>query len=157
VREHRASTEPVRCGVVANREDAAISLQDPLPAIESPPDTAGFSVVRLPAEVDLSNASDVLNELLFTINRGGTHLVVDAGEVRFMDSSALNALVRARQRTEAMNGSLHLVAPSVRLRRLLEISRLDRILRRVDSVEDAAACLANPTGEHLCTEVEPAA
>jgi anti-sigma B factor antagonist len=98
----------------------------------------------------------VLADLLSTINRGGTHLIVDAGAVRFMDSSALNALVRAGQRTEAMNGSLHVVAPSHRLRRLLEISRLDRILRRVDSVEHALACLANPTGEHLCTEVLPA-
>jgi anti-sigma B factor antagonist len=156
-REHRASTQAVRCGVVADREDAVISTQDQLPAIDSPLDTAGFSVVCLPAEVDLSNASDVLNDLLFTINRGGTHLIVDAGEVRFMDSSALNALVRARHRTDAMEGSLHLVAPSARLRRLLEISRLERILRRVDSVQDAVACLANPTGEHLCAEVEPAA
>jgi anti-sigma B factor antagonist len=119
--------------------------------------TTEFSVVHLPVEIDLSNASDVLNDLLSTINRGGAHLIVDAADVRFMDSSALNALVRARQRTEAMNGSLHVVAPSQRLRRLLEISRLDRILRRVDSVEDAVACLANTTGEHQCDEVRPAA
>jgi anti-sigma B factor antagonist len=119
--------------------------------------TAGFSVVRLPAEVDLSNASEVLADLLSTINRGGTHLIVDAQGVTFMDSSALNALLRARQRTEAMNGSLHVVATSQRLRRLLEISRLDRILRRVDSVEDAVACLSGTTTEHLCDEVEPAA
>lgn len=113
--------------------------------------------MRLPDEVDLSNASEVLADLLSTINRGGTHLIVDAQAVRFMDSSALNALLRARQRTEAMQGSLHVVAPSHRMRRLLEISRLDRILRRVDSVEHAVACVANPGGEHLCAEVQPAA
>jgi anti-sigma B factor antagonist len=95
----------------------------------------------------------VLAELLSTINRGGAHLIVDAEDVRFMDSSALNALVRARQRTEAMNGSLHVVAPSRRLRRLLEISRLERILRRVDSVDHAVACLAGPAGQHLCAGV----
>jgi anti-anti-sigma factor len=110
-------------------------------------------VVALPPEVDLSNASDVLAELLSAINRGGTHLIVDAQAVRFMDSSALNALVRARQRTHAMGGSLHVVAPGRRVRRLLEISRLDRVLRRVDSVEEAVACLANPTSEHQCDEV----
>jgi anti-sigma B factor antagonist len=92
----------------------------------------------------------VLNGLLSTINRGGAHLIIDAQGVAFMDSSALNALIRARQRTEAMDGSLHVVAPGRRLRRLLEISRLERILRRVDSVDHALACLANPTGQHLC-------
>jgi anti-anti-sigma factor len=120
-------------------------------------DGGEFTVVRLPVEVDLSNASDVLADLLSTINRGAAHLIVDAQAVSFMDSSALNALLRARQRTEAMNGSLHVVAPSRRLRRLLEISRLDRILRRVDSVENAVACLINPTGAHLCSEAQPAA
>jgi anti-sigma B factor antagonist len=150
-----ASTDVVRCGVVADLEDAAITIQDRLPRIENPLDTAGFSVVRLPAEVDLSNASDVLDGLLSTINRGGTHLIVDARAVRFMDSSALNALLRARRRTEAMNGSLHVVAPGHRLRRLLEISRLDSILRRVDSVENAVACVSSPTGQHLCSEVQP--
>jgi anti-anti-sigma factor len=99
----------------------------------------------------------VLAELLLTINRGGVHLVVDAQAVQFMDSSGLNTLVRARQRTEAMNGSLHVVASSTRLRRLLEISRLDRILRRVDSVDDAVACLDGPADEHLCAEMPPAA
>lgn len=118
--------------------------------------TPEISVIRLPAEVDMSNASEVLARLLSTINRGGTHLIVDAQDVRFMDSSGLNALVRARNRTEAMNGSLHVVAASHRLVRLLEISRLDRILRRVDSVENAISCLAGTTGEHEC-EVQPAA
>jgi anti-sigma B factor antagonist len=122
--------------------------------IDSPRKDADFSVVRLPAEVDLSNASDVLNDLLSTINRGGAHLIIDAQGVEFMDSSALNTLVRARQRTEAMGGSLHVVAPNHRVRRLLEISRLDRVLRRVDSVEQAVACLANPTGQHVCDEVQ---
>lgn len=116
-----------------------------------------FRVVRLPAEIDLSNASAVLNDLLSTINRGGIHLIIDAQAVQFMDSTALNMLVRARQRTDAMNGSLHLVATSHRLRRLLEMSRLDHIVRRVDSVEQAIACLANSTGAHRCTEAQPAA
>jgi anti-sigma B factor antagonist len=136
--------------VAVERQEAAISIQ-------APPETDDFSVVLLPAEVDLSNASAVLHDLLSTINRGGIHLIVDAQAVRFMDSSALNMLVRARQRTEAMNGSLHLVATSHRLRRLLEISRLDHILRRVDSVDEAIACLASFTGQHRCTEAKPAA
>ena len=114
-------------------------------------------MVELPPEIDLSNASEVLAGLLSAINRGGEHLIVDARAVLFMDVSALNALVRARQRTEAMNGSLHLVAPHLRLRRLLEISRLDRVLRRVDSIEEARACLANPTGAHQCDAIAPAA
>jgi anti-anti-sigma factor len=134
----------------ANREESPISVQR-----TSELDTC--SVVELPPEVDLSNASVVLAGLLSAINRGATDLIVDARAVRFMDSSGLNALIRARQRTEAMNGSFHVVAPARRLRRLLEISRLDRVLRRVDSIEEARACLATPTDTHQCEKVAPAA
>lgn len=137
-------------GGAANREESPISVQR-----TSELDTC--TVVELPPEVDLSNSSEVLAGLLSAINRGGTHLIVDARAVRFMDSSGLNALVRARQRTEAMNGSVHVVAPSHRLRRLMEISRLDRVLRRVDSIQEARACVANSTGAHQCDVVAPAA
>jgi stage II sporulation protein AA (anti-sigma F factor antagonist) len=109
-----------------------------------------FSVVRLPTEVDLANSSDVLASMLATIIHGGCHLVVDARDVRFLDSSGLNALVRARERTENLGGSMHLVAASRRLRRLLEITQLDQVLHRVDSVDAAVSCLSNETGEHLC-------
>lgn len=113
--------------------------------------TAGeFSIVRLPDEVDLSSSTLVLESLLSTINRGGPHLVVDARDVRFMDSSGLNALVRARERIEAMDGSLHVVAASRRLRRLLELTRLERALHRVDSVEIAIACLTQRADGHSC-------
>jgi anti-sigma B factor antagonist len=118
--------------------------------ISEPVTKGDFSIVSLPEEIDLANASEVLEALLSTINRGGTHLVVDAGDVTFIDSSGLNALIRARERTESMDGSFHLVAPSHRLIRLLEISRLDRVLRRVDTVDEAVTCLADQSGDHTC-------
>lgn len=115
------------------------------------PMTAGeFSIVRLPQEIDLGNASEVLESMLSTLNRGNGDLVVDARDVRFMDSSGLNALVRARERADALSGSLHLVAASSRMRRLLEITRLTGLLRRVDTVEDAVACLAGRAAGQDC-------
>ncbi|MDQ1628267.1 MAG: hypothetical protein QOI54_2011 [Actinomycetota bacterium] len=109
-----------------------------------------FSVVRLPEEVDLATSSQVLGSLLSTINRGGPHLVVDARDVRFMDSAGINALVRARERIEAMQGSLHVVAASRRLRRLLEITGMERVLHRVDTVDAAIACLTDSRAGHTC-------
>ena len=115
------------------------------------PATAGeFSLVRLPDEVDLGNASEVLASLFTAINRDGAHLVVDARDVQFLDSSGLNTLVRARDRAEAMNGSFHLVTEGQRLTRLLEITRLDAGLHRVDTMEAAVSCVAGPGSDHVC-------
>jgi anti-anti-sigma factor len=112
--------------------------------------TGRFNVVRLPAEVDLGNSSEVLEGLLTAVARGGSHLVVDARDVTFLDSSALNVLVRARERTEAMAGSFHLVATSRRVHRLLEMTGLVRLLRPVDTLDEAATCIAGPAGTHTC-------
>jgi stage II sporulation protein AA (anti-sigma F factor antagonist) len=119
-------------------------------AIDQPVATGQFSIVRLPDEVDLAASSEVVDRLLSTINRLGPHLVVDARDVRFMDSSGLNALVRARERAEAMGGSLHLVAAGRRMRRLLHITRLERTLHRVDTIDAALACLTSGSGTHTC-------
>jgi anti-anti-sigma factor len=129
-------------------EDERMTLDQPLAAGE-------FSIVRLPAEVDMAVSSQVVDSLLSTLNRVGPHLIVDARDVTFMDSSGLNALVRARERAEALGGSLHLVAPSPRLRRLLEVSRLDRALRRVDTLEESFACVTNGSATHVCDRSEP--
>jgi stage II sporulation protein AA (anti-sigma F factor antagonist) len=118
--------------------------------VDQPVASGEFSIVRLPDEVDLSVSSEVVDLLLSTINRVGPHLVVDAGDVRFMDSSGLNALVRARDRAEAMGGSLHLVTADPRLRRLLEITRVEQALHRVDTLHVALACLADGGGRHIC-------
>ena len=119
-------------------------------ALDHPVATGEFSIVRLPDELDLEVSSEVVDRLLSTINRVGPHLVVDARDVRFMDSSGINALIRARERAEAMGGSMHLVAAGRRMRRLLEITRLEDVLHRVDTIDAALACLSNGSGTHVC-------
>ena len=119
-------------------------------ALDQPVTTGEFSIVRLPDELDLAVSSEVVERLLSTINRRGPHLVVDARDVRFMDSSGLNALIRAGERAKAMGGSLHLVAAGRRMRRLLEITRLERKLHRVDTIDAALACLTAGSGGHVC-------
>jgi stage II sporulation protein AA (anti-sigma F factor antagonist) len=118
-------------------------------SLREPMDTE-LAVVRLPEEVDLANSPELLESLLSTIDRGGAHIVVDGRDVRFMDSSGLNALVRARQRAEETGGAFHLVAAQRKLRRLLELTALDGFLHRVDTVEEAATCTADGSDHHVC-------
>ena len=124
-------------------------------SVHEPTATGELAVVRLPVETDMSNSSEVLDGLLSTINRGGAHLVVDARDVQFMDSSGLNTLVRARERTAAMGGSFHLVTASRQPLRLLEITRLEGLLRLVGTIEEAIACVASTSDEHVCGQLQP--
>lgn len=108
------------------------------------------TVVTLPAEVDLVTSSSVRDNLFATVNRGVVHLVVDARETTFLDSSGVNALVRARERTERLGGSIHVVTQSRPVLRVFSITRLDRVLAVVPTLEVAQRCIAQPQAIHTC-------
>lgn len=117
-------------------------------SIKSP--AADVSVVALPAEVDLASAQDVRDTLLATINRGGTHLVIDARAVTFIDSTGVNALIRARERAELLGGSLHVVSDASCVRRVLEVTQLTRVLHLVPTLDQALECIADSHHMHRC-------
>jgi anti-anti-sigma factor len=101
--------------------------------------------------VDIASAGEVRDLLFASINRGGIHLVVDATSCTFMDSTGVNALVRARERAVRLGGSIHVVTASRPVLRVLEVTQLDRLLAVVSSIDDAQACLAHPPTIHSCT------
>jgi anti-anti-sigma factor len=107
-------------------------------------------VVRFPAEVDLATAGPLRDQLLAALNRDGAHLVVDALDVTFMDSSGVNALVRARERAERLGGSLHVVSAAPAVTRTLQITQLERRLGLVATPEEAFGCLSHPETIHTC-------
>jgi anti-anti-sigma factor len=111
---------------------------------------SGATIVRLPHEVDLATAGPLRDELLAALNRDGAHLVVDALDVTFMDSSGVNALVRARQRADRLDGSLHVVSATPAVTRILQITQLDRRLGLVTTLDEAFDCLRKPHTVHTC-------
>jgi len=85
----------------------------------------GAVVVSLGGELDLYNAEEVRAALLDACGGEPALLVVDLGEVRFIDSTALGVLIEARSRMTD-RGGFRLAAPGLETRRALEVSGLDR-------------------------------
>lgn len=82
-------------------------------------------VVRLGGELDLWNAEELRATLLACCTEQPARLVVDLSEVRFVDSTALGALIEARSRLLDRRAFM-LAAPQLETRRALEVSGLDR-------------------------------
>jgi anti-anti-sigma factor len=93
-------------------------------------------VVSLAGELDLYNAGEVRGALLEACAREPSVLVVDLGEVRFIDSTALGVLIEARSRMADRQG-FRLAAPGMETRRALEVSGLDRHFLVHDTVPEA--------------------
>jgi anti-sigma B factor antagonist len=93
-------------------------------------------VVHLGGELDLYNAEQVRAALTDACAESPDRIVVDLGEVEFIDSTALGVLIEAR--TKLDNGrAFFLAAPGVETRRALEISGLDRHFSVLDTVPEA--------------------
>jgi anti-sigma B factor antagonist len=83
-------------------------------------------VVALRGEIDLQTSPELRTELLDLLMRSkAVNLILNLGQVPYMDSSALAVLVEALQRVRRAGGKLVLVQLQPRVRSLLEIARLD--------------------------------
>lgn len=100
-------------------------------------DTVGVArVVRLGGELDLYNAAQVRAGLAEACADTPERVVVDLGEVEFIDSTALGVLIETRTKLDNRGGLL-LAAPGLETRRALQISGLDKLFTVHDTVEDA--------------------
>lgn len=99
---------------------------------------SGAVVVKLAGELDLYNSEVVRNALSEAAGRGPERVVVDLGEVSFLDSTALGVLIEARGKLRDRRSFL-LAAPGVEARRALEVSGLDRHFGLHETVDEALA------------------
>jgi anti-sigma B factor antagonist len=96
----------------------------------------GVAIIHLVGELDLYNAPEVRTALLELCSEQPDRLVVDLGEVDFIDSTALGVLIEARTKL-ANRRSFLLAAPGLETHRALTISGLDQHLAVHDSVDSA--------------------
>jgi anti-sigma B factor antagonist len=116
-------------------ENGASLHQHPVLSIER---QGGACVVRLAGELDLYNANDVRQALFDACADRPERLVVDLGEVDFVDSTALGVLIEARTKLTNKRAFI-LAAPGLETRRALEISGLDRHFSVHETVPAALA------------------
>lgn len=99
----------------------------------------GCVVLAVSGDVDLGTAPRLREKLIGLVTDGHRHVVVDLSATDFLDSTGLGALVAGFKRLRAHDGDMRLVCATARIRKVFELTRLDRVLPIFDSVEDACA------------------
>ena len=101
------------------------------------------AVVTLPAEIDVTNADMVRDELLGVLNQGAALLIADLSKTTFCDSAGVSALVRTFRRATGAS-AMRLVVNTPAVQRVLSITGVDRLL---DIFPSVAASLAGAGGQ----------
>src|SRR3954447_1379293 len=97
-------------------------------------------VVVVTGEVDVATAPAFRDALTAAVEDENTDgIVVELSGVSFLDSTALNALVRCFEQQKRRLQGLSLVSSDTRVRALLEVTRLDRLLQVFPTRDEAIA------------------
>jgi anti-sigma B factor antagonist len=102
-------------------------------------DFAGWTVVSIYGELDVATAPSLREQLIGLVGDGATKLVLDLEGVDFLDSTGLGVIVSALKRARTNGGDLRLVCTQARIRRLFEITGLDKAVPLHASLDAAVA------------------
>jgi anti-sigma B factor antagonist len=99
------------------------------------------TVVRLNGQITLNEGSDVLlrDKIRSLLQQGQRRIVIDLGEVTYVDSAGLGQLVQVYATTRKSGGELKLVNLTKRLHDLLVITRLVTVFESFDTEAEALA------------------
>jgi anti-sigma B factor antagonist len=106
-------------------------------------DDGADCVVVLGGEVDLYTAPELKHELHRLVGEGATRLVIDMSGTTFIDSTTLGVLLSVVKRVRPDGGAVVLVCPDRNVKRIFEITLLDRVFSIVDTRDEALAEFAS--------------
>ncbi len=102
----------------------------------------GWALARVSGDVDVATAPRLRDRLVGLISDGQAKLVLDLDGVDFLDSTGLGVIVGVLKRARTVGGDLRLVCNRPAIRKVFEITSLDRTM---PLSETAAAALAGAT------------
>lgn len=95
-------------------------------------------VVALPAEIDVTNSSQVHDQLIAALEPGVDIVIADLTSTVFCDSSGVHAIMRAYER--AATGGIQLwlaVSQAGSVHRVLQLTGVGRLMPVYPSLQDA--------------------
>jgi len=94
-------------------------------------------VVTVSGDADLYAAANVERELVRLVEEGKHSIVVDLSDATFIDSTMLRVLLNISKRLRPGGGELVVVCREHNIRKIFEITLLDRVFTIFDSREAA--------------------
>ena len=97
--------------------------------------------IETSGELDLYSAPALKRRIADAIEEGHGTLVVDLTQATFVDSTTLGVLVGAKKRVAPAGGSVTVVCPHNEVRRLFDLTGINRVFDIYATRDEAAAAL----------------
>ncbi len=87
-----------------------------------------ISLLSLTGEVDVYTAPQLKKQINSLITEGAKNVIVNLEAVEYLDSTALGVLIGRLKKLREVDGSLDIVCGNGRVKRIFEITGLDKVL-----------------------------
>ncbi len=97
----------------------------------------GFTVIKLSGEMEPYDAEAFEEDLVKIIDKGVCKIVIDLGELEYISSIGLSALLNIKRRLQEADGTLSLSALNGKVLDVFRISKLVEIFQIYETTEEA--------------------
>jgi anti-anti-sigma factor len=94
-----------------------------------------ITLLELSERLTIENVPELRDKLQDLAGQGCRFFLLDCGQITFIDSQGIGGLVRNWLSLKTRGGKLKLLNPSVRLREVMQIVRLDKVIECFDDIE----------------------
>lgn len=105
--------------------------------IEIEPRERDIAVVQIAGRLDFLSAGAARDEFARVVQDGKHRIVVDLGDVPFIDSSGLGSLIGGLKAARQAGGDLRIARPTEQARSVLKLTSLDRVFRAHETIDEA--------------------
>jgi anti-sigma B factor antagonist len=107
---------------------------------------ADLRTVSVMGELDQGTAPELRGVLEEAVGKAPASVLVDLSDCNFIDSTGLSLLVETKRRLTDEDRRFGVCCPDADVRRLLELTGIDRAVGLFDTREDAVEALSNRHG-----------
>jgi anti-anti-sigma factor len=108
-------------------------------------DHDGFRLVRISGEIDLSNVNLVMDAIAVAVPGDASRVVLDLSDTAYLDSSGIAMLFRLAERLGHRRQEVRLVVPpDAPARAVLELTRVETVIRIADTVDELEGSRESP-------------
>ncbi|MCB9887095.1 MAG: STAS domain-containing protein [Planctomycetes bacterium] len=114
-----------------------------------------YAVLTLKGEFDTFYCPALMEEVEGLVERGINHLILDMRLVKFINSTALGAVIKAFKRCRAEGGELVVAQPSPFVRDVISKVGIDKLITLYDSEQDATKAIIKHLNQRELTGEAP--
>jgi anti-sigma B factor antagonist len=87
--------------------------------------------------LDAHNSGELKDRILKVLEEGGRNLIIDLGDVQFIDSSGLGALLSGYKNANLRSSAFALASLQPRVKSMFELTRLHRVFEIYPGLQEA--------------------